>query len=843
MRQIAELKTILSGDPIKGVKEFDRIVETDNRHYYVTSVGSNRCFNLGLISDGSPVAEPHLVDLNNVSEMKMSNQHTVFLTHDNLVYGCGKSSAFLPDQKNEGYQAEPMQIQIPNKPPREWINRIKVSDGGTQFLIGDKWYFIGKVPPDIRNLKRIAANCQVSTWNSIVKMDTPRYQTTNVMLNGRPVTIYLRRNPRILEWDRIPQFQAPKTVNFLLNGMEEPTLCDSFQVLADGIIYIEINGILKGKLELWKNADDGFQVKSGTEEHFDTKYSLIALLEEVPGTVEISSFKLSPDGQNMIMKRGGGWGDGVERVENRLRAINRKKSKLMTAFLTGSQQIHRIIERRAREEMDPVDIPMDTTLLLSSGVRDVMRFEMNRTLFELVYPGCAEEMGENTIVVRQLNDSIPLQFGGSHPMIFVPDGTPPQNILHLITTDGERIQCHKYLHLLHSRQINALQRFESSRVYGSYGVMEGEKPMELNAMATGNTVRNALRGMLYLKNLNGLKTIELIECINYYDYHMMDEMFRDSMRILFENITEFTVSLLFLLYESFPEPIINGLVERPGLVFYSREKPSKELLVHFAKKLGVYSPAPKPALDYQPLKFYDPESVIKSLVNLDEDSEDVVWNSLRSEMNNNLSEWHYEAMKRKQVVEKRRKRLSSNIALMKKQFATPSSPIPIGGSAPRKTETPSPSSIQSPSFSSPLSTSKPRPPSISIDDFPEMGSPSTSAPKPKYFVPKGAKFKKDFDILKTPSPSNPWKIGETSSGVNFDEVVRDEQKLQKNIKTGNKKVEMLAHVETEQLAAIEILREFKGNYGDEALIGVELVYQDAPTEQMQWGNMPGLVRR
>ena len=147
--------------------------------------------------------------------------------------------------------------------------------------------------------------------------------------------------------------------------------------------------------------------------------------------------------------------------------------------------------------------------------------------------------------------------------------------------------------------------------------------------------------------------------------------------------------------------------------------------------------------------------------------------------------------------------------------------------------------------------------SNSFEDFPEVGF-SLSTPKSSSgispggrFAPKGTKFKKDFEILKPATPTNPWKSMSPSTSsireeiqvkqvVNFDEVVRKEEKLQKNISeenffrhhlfqtnyemkfpgTGFKKVQLLPHVELEELAVAQILEVFGQELHNEAIINV-----------------------
>ncbi|EGT38108.1 hypothetical protein CAEBREN_26369 [Caenorhabditis brenneri] len=969
MKPIAEFKTVLSADPVKGVKLYEQIVEADDdaqileaseslanyiRHssafkrrivfsellkcsllsrlylglqfksfedstfprklifegsslkeyelhgrdpdqrHYVTSVGSNRCFNLGLLSDGSPVPEPRVVDLPRVTKIEMSNQHTVFLTADNRIFGCGKLSSFMPEiTEKGGYVAEPTLVPIPLDGV---VTEIRVTDGGSQFCVGGKWYFVGNLPPNSKNLERISSNCHVSTVAENVKI--PNYQVTNVDFDGRRVIIYLKKDGPFLFWDLTKNFHSPKYVQLILNGIQEGRELDDFQVLSDGTLYIGRNGILKGKLELWKNADDGFEVKNGTLlEHFDTKYSLIALLEEVPGSNGTEFFRVSPDGQNLIMKKG--HGKDVETSSN-----DQKSKKDPNAYLWKSINHHLIIEKR--QAFWPVDIPMDLTIgFLAPALGNDKNFRVNCTAWKMVHPREGPVPGADAVWLPQVHDGYQLnidwenqRFPNEPQPIYLPPNTPPDCTLYLKSDEGELIACHKHLHLLHSQQAAAHLNFQSTL----FGSMEPEKPMEIKAEATAQTVKNALTGMCDLRTLYRIKIGELIECIYYYSYHMMEEMFSDAMYILIDTITEFNVPSLYFMYQHFPEAVIDGLVERPELLFYTlTDQPPKELLVGFAKKYTSKHQNNK-SIDMYHHEFskYDPEYVIKSMVNMEEDSEDVIWSSLREELSNSLDLWHSEMMKRKEEKKPRIRNRNSNSRRIsekkdpglsmtsspKKTFSLqdPLLQIPIGGRP--KTDSFS-KSAQSPIAQSPLAFSmspmskalpKPRHDSItdSFEDFPEMGSPApstSSAPRSTgRFAPKGAKFKKDTEILKTPPTPNPWKREsgtiriqeeeEIPEAVDFDEVVKKEMVLQMKISefcvqrkmsgayffsgTGNKKQEVFVDIEKEDKAMKEILEYYRISYGDEAHVFVELTERNvAPIEDQQivWGNMPGLVRR
>ncbi|CAO4359946.1 unnamed protein product [Caenorhabditis nigoni] len=867
-------KEIFEGSSLHDSETY--LERTPSQRHYVTSVGSNRFFNLGLLSDGSPVAEPHLVQLPaRVRQIEMSNSHTIFLTDssspenpaENRLFGCGKAASFLPESSvsnhktNGGYVALPVGIRIQNG---SRVEQCHVAEGKTMYRVGERWF---------------------SGSGSPVELKLTNYSTLNLNCEGKSVKIFLRIEDRRIFWNRTVDFEAQKPVEFIINGFTDTYFFDGFQILADATIYVANNGLLKGKLELWKNKDDGFQVDRKTvSEHFDTKYTLVGILDEIPGSCGTNFFKLSPDGQNLIMKKG--------------KEITRSEDTPRTVF--ESIQHHKIIKNRS-DQYDPIDIPMDLTVIFKNYDNEPVfvdyeeeyeddespKFQTNRFLFEMIYPEYVDMIRGDEIVFDMddyQNSDLFVNWERPIRTEFVPENTPPSSIFHLISTEKHRIPCHKNLILVYSRQITAMQRFNTN--YGNFGMeisnFEGEKEEEIREIemnATAEVIRNAIGGIRDIRTLYGIKTIELIECIHFYDYHLMEEMFRDAWKILGDTVTEHTVSFLYEMYSMYEDQVIEALSKRPHLVYTSISGivPPRELLKRLSKNLPqrIHHQKPHPSNPSDSSKWSlatcETEYVIKNLLNLDDDWEEFIWSALREKCDDELATWHAEAVRRR---EERRGAVRSRTTSHRRNSRTliealASSPIPIGGGRP-KTDSFS-KSLASPSAQSPLASmsispkgaipiGKPRNDSISnsLDDFPEMGFISPSTPKSTSsarFAPKGARFKKDLEILKPLAPVNPWKTS-TSSGpspaiweqeerVNFDEVVKKEEKLQKNIKSGFKKVRLLPHVELEELARAEILQIFAQELHDEALIRVELVDDDfgVENEDIVWGHMPGLVRR
>uniref|UniRef100_A0A8R1DFD6 Uncharacterized protein n=1 Tax=Caenorhabditis japonica TaxID=281687 RepID=A0A8R1DFD6_CAEJA len=855
-----------------------------HRRHHVIAVGTNRFFNLGVISDGSPVEEPHLVNVPQVIKIEMSNSHTVFLTANNRIFGCGKAAAFLPDRIEEsegGYVALPLEIHIANAGKHAKINDIRVSEGGSQFQIEDDWYFVGKNPHSSAKTRKISSNCLVSSE----PFDNPdvNFQVGNIPIDGSHVKIFLTLDNNCLYWDRSPQFPAKKEVALIVNGSPICAEFTQFQVLNDGTIYAANNCLLKGRLEFWKNLDDGFIVKNGTVmEHFDTKYTLIALMEEVSGSIGTEFFSVSPDGHNLIMKMG-------------YRDEFARRNRYYERHIYQSRCSHLIFKNR-EEQGDFLDIPKDLTLVFNTFTSNE-EDSTNRVIFETMFPELQYRIKNDSVHVNTFGSIGPeyldlRQYACENNLCtlptrsedssqeFVPEGTDPSMIWSLLTSDGQRVACHKYFLLLHSRQIGAMQSFNST-VYGGYQFEESDlDPIEVKTNATEATVRNALRGMFNTKSLFEIKTIELIECINFYDYHLMTELFDDAFHILMETVTDFSLPFLYELFWSYEEKVIEGFVERPHLLFNSISSiyPPKELLFQLANKMEKceFNSTERAGS----LINYDCEDIVNYFMNVDEDSDEKVWSMILEEYDFNVQSMR-ETIGKKEKVKIQRSRNNSNTLECHQQ----SSPITIrnrnkSDSFSKSVESP----IQSPSGSFsmcsmtkalPIKSGKQRNDSVSssIDNFPEL-SPSTCSfstySKAKSpggrFAPKGARFVNADQMLKRSAPANPWKkmssfVSPTTSkfqeneeeeeestnkSVRFEEILQKEEKLQRNIRTGFKKVQLLAHVETEQLAGAQLLEVLQNEYRNEALVRVELVLTDdldVDDEQIVWGNMPGLIRR
>lgn len=210
----------------------------------------------------------------------------------------------------------------------------------------------------------------------------------------------------ILYWDRNPDFSAKKELAFIVNGCPIYTLFTYFQVLDNGEIYGTNNGLLKGKLQFWKNIDDGFVVKSGTIlKHFDTKFTLMALMEEVPGSMGTEFFAVSPDGLNLIMK-----------VSNRTVTADikivfqmgyQKEEGVDDTEKTKYKSLHTHLIIEERESMlDMLDIPMDLSFCFHETAEEVIKKKTNRLVFDMMYPELTARIAGNELHFRHVSVQI-----------------------------------------------------------------------------------------------------------------------------------------------------------------------------------------------------------------------------------------------------------------------------------------------------------------------------------------------------------------------------------------------------------------------------------------------------
>ncbi|CAB3408248.1 unnamed protein product [Caenorhabditis bovis] len=107
--------------------------------------GSNKCFNLGIMSDGAPVEKFRVIDIPSVRRFALSNKHSVFATNLGKLYGCGKTANLLfgADQESQknGYFMMPTEIALPFG-PEENIYDIAAADTYTAILTNEKLYII-----------------------------------------------------------------------------------------------------------------------------------------------------------------------------------------------------------------------------------------------------------------------------------------------------------------------------------------------------------------------------------------------------------------------------------------------------------------------------------------------------------------------------------------------------------------------------------------------------------------------------------------------------------------------------------------------------------------------------
>ncbi|KAL6729424.1 hypothetical protein Aduo_000478 [Ancylostoma duodenale] len=108
---------------------------------YAMAVGANTNSKLGF-AHSDPVSELCRLPLENVVKVSMSDTHTLFLTRNGDVYGCGLSANFLTGLSCEEIIQEPVRIRFPVEAPR--IVDIAAGPHHSVFISPEKIYVCGR---------------------------------------------------------------------------------------------------------------------------------------------------------------------------------------------------------------------------------------------------------------------------------------------------------------------------------------------------------------------------------------------------------------------------------------------------------------------------------------------------------------------------------------------------------------------------------------------------------------------------------------------------------------------------------------------------------------------------
>ncbi|CAI5437454.1 unnamed protein product [Caenorhabditis angaria] len=399
---------------------FPETVRVLENRSYVIAFGKNRSFNLGILSDGCPIEEPRIVQIPTCKKIVMSNFHTIFLTLDQRVYGCGKSQNFIVNNQDLSYTPQPKLIEIGEE--SEFLD-VAVTDKFT-VLVSERFvYFIGQCSYAFssRGATLIDQNCVQIPYSMNTKLknvyayekstvlefekEDVNYESTVVFgqitssekFGRQQCSVRLRESIELslfMEYGSI-QYQPVKTAHlalrleFMINLKSKSDMNPKQFFVKPGtneiIVQFENGIIAKGHLEFLK-LDDEYLISRRERGILDVmmRYQLFAILSEIPGTFGSNVFCASPDLNNILIQVGKH--DENEKEEKslaeQLKNENELFSKNRRARLIEKQFKNMIWEREKILKMRDIRRKFDA--LEEELCRRIMEFD-NLTMEDIQY--------------------------------------------------------------------------------------------------------------------------------------------------------------------------------------------------------------------------------------------------------------------------------------------------------------------------------------------------------------------------------------------------------------------------------------------------------------------------
>ncbi|CAB3408247.1 unnamed protein product [Caenorhabditis bovis] len=163
---------------------------------------------------------------------------------------------------------------------------------------------------------------------NLVKVTLSKWNSKWVMLKGWKGLI----------WSRFEVFLANQA-HMLVNGFDvSEHEVVQFEVTTNGIIWVlfKSNVLARGHLEFWKRHWKFTAMMPNENLIVTVEHDLVAIMEEVPGGVDVARFSVSPDGQNLILKIRG---------QDRIPCVNPEDRKVKKHFIRYESMLIEKIEK------------------------------------------------------------------------------------------------------------------------------------------------------------------------------------------------------------------------------------------------------------------------------------------------------------------------------------------------------------------------------------------------------------------------------------------------------------------------------------------------------------------
>ncbi|WKX89683.1 hypothetical protein Q1695_008935 [Nippostrongylus brasiliensis] len=577
---------------------------TEKGEVFACGVGSN--FDTGE-DHGNLIVNPIKINFPDetmpVVDLAAGPHHSVFITCES-VYVCGMNSNYCIGQKQEGCQYSLRKIKLSSQDKGKKASLHKVFTNASCTMIfayghpDDHMWIVGKTPyktfetfkkveREIGVFEIIRSNnsllCMSSVLATVIMISLPVILPVSVVsLNYertglKNIQVFISNTAGVLNYAFNPSCgHLPfEPCIVCINGMLVNFHCVDFCMTEKGDVFLmgcpkttEGNALYHGKAVVIgeKVVEDGF-ISVCVKQSDTSRLRILLLLQEVPGAHYVSSFACSPDCKNVIYVTNSSTGFKYKQWET-----------------TNYEKLNEEREISCLERIDPDTQVIDTTDVRYNTFRSTLRTRFPN-VDRFLRGGKTiriEELSEqitnmqSDIIFRNyliLNENRVLDRDAEVvvdkvcrilgvPMVkhrdFLQIGVPLDDLEKFDSDSDCVLVSETGSEIVFSRQLLEMQ---SSYFGVAFTYQHGDDVPRLKLHASETLIRRTLLSIINPNYLLSLQIHEILEMLPFLDQYLLYSVVADAIRVLFEQVNEFNVAVIFDLYENVPQlqPLIAEL--------------------------------------------------------------------------------------------------------------------------------------------------------------------------------------------------------------------------------------------------------------------------------------------
>ncbi|KAJ1349471.1 hypothetical protein KIN20_005044, partial [Parelaphostrongylus tenuis] len=558
----------------------------------------------------SPVQIRFSGETSPIVDIAAGPHHSIFITKKS-VYVCGMNTNFCLGMKKDKCHYTMKNLKLPvtggakNAELEEVFTNADftlIRSSGNQDQEDRFIWIVGKTPTKVeetfklidlrreigyamihRDITRIGMNNELAILHhdTGLYISPVAYTLVNYSSRGlKDVKVTITNNSGVLNYTFDPHYGSlplePCVVS--INGFLVDICCVDYHITTKGDVFLmgqlscckwDFCTLYRGKVVVVEDKviDDGF-IEAYSKESKFCGLRILLLLQEVPGAQIVSSFSCSPDGKNLIYvtnssisHRNEQWRTADHEKLNRMRETECLDKLDLNFYIFDEDDVCsctlEVIIRARFPNIDKYlkmgnsiwirDLTEQVGNVICSRIfRDYLVYNENRVVkndvfTESIVGNVCRVLGVPFIVKEQF-----YQIG--EPLQSLEDFMALHNCI-LVSEEGVEI---KFV-----REILELQ---SSYFTIALSYLNSDSFPRLHLYASERMIRHTLLGIINQNYFRCLQLHELVELVQFLDQYLLRAVIADVLRVIFEQVNEFNIGIIFNLYEIVP-PVRSLLAE------------------------------------------------------------------------------------------------------------------------------------------------------------------------------------------------------------------------------------------------------------------------------------------